>query len=107
MRILLDESRPRHLARELSGHQVRTLRQQGWQGLKNGELLKRAKSAGFSVLATADQNLEYQQNIAGMGMGILVIAARTTRIEDLRPLVPAMLEALESIQANQVAHVGE
>ena len=43
MRVLLDESLPRQLARELVGHEVRTVRQERWQRLKNGELLRRAK----------------------------------------------------------------
>ena len=53
MRILLDESLPRQLALEISGHQVQTVQKQGWAGLKNGELLRRA-SADFDVLVTGD-----------------------------------------------------
>ena len=44
MRILLDESLPAELQAELFGHEVRTVRDVGWSGLKNGELL--APSAG-------------------------------------------------------------
>lgn len=51
MRVLLDESLPRQLARELPGYDVRTVVQQRWTGLKNGELLRRAKSQGFEVFA--------------------------------------------------------
>ena len=56
MRILLDESLPAELQAELPGHEVRTVRDLGWSGLKNSELL--ARSAGqFDVFLTADQNL--------------------------------------------------
>lgn len=58
MRVLLDESLPRPLANELTGHTVRTVRQQGWMSLKNGELLRRSQAEGFDVFVTADQNLE-------------------------------------------------
>jgi len=62
MRILLDESLPIELCSEVSGHDVRYLREMGWSGLKNGELLRRAV-ASFDLLLTADQNLEYPQNL--------------------------------------------
>ena len=63
MRILLDEQLPRQLAPYLLGHDVRTVQQESWAGLKNGVLLTRAEDAGFSVFVTGDQNLEFQQNI--------------------------------------------
>lgn len=64
MRILLDESLPIELCSEVFGHDVRYLREMGWSGLKNGELLRRAV-ASFDLLLTADsdQNLEYPQNL--------------------------------------------
>ena len=54
MRILLDEQLPRRLARQLSQHQVRTVQQQGWAGLRNGELLRRAAAGGFEIFLTGD-----------------------------------------------------
>lgn len=59
MRILLDESLPRRIGNDLIGHEVQTVQQRGWSGLKNGELLRKA-SEEFDVLITGDQNLEYQ-----------------------------------------------
>ena len=38
MRVLLDEQLPRRLARELVGHDVRTVQQQRWAGLKNATI---------------------------------------------------------------------
>src|SRR6266581_940717 len=40
MRILLDESLPRKLASELTGHETQTVQKRGWSGLKNGQLLQ-------------------------------------------------------------------
>lgn len=57
MRVLLDEQLPRQLARALTGHDGATVQQQGWAGLTNGELLRRAESAGFEVFVTADASL--------------------------------------------------
>ena len=52
MRVLLDEQLPRHLARHLTGHEISTVQQQGWAGLKNGELPVRAAEGAFEVFVT-------------------------------------------------------
>jgi hypothetical protein len=39
MRVLLDECLPRGLKRHLPGHDVRTVPEAGWAGMKNGALL--------------------------------------------------------------------
>ena len=104
MRILLDESLPRKLAQELSGHEVQTVQKQGWAGLKNGELLRRA-NAEFDVLVTGDQNLEYQQNLAKVSIAVVVLVAENNRIETLRPLVPNLIGVLTTIRPGQLIRV--
>ena len=105
MRILLDESLPRTLAQDLSGHEVQTVQSRGWAGVKNGELL-RVASAEFQVLLTGDQNLEHQQNIADLAIAVVVLVAVNNRIESLRPLVPEVLKVLATIQQGQLVRVG-
>lgn len=105
MRVLLDEQLPRHLARELTGHQVRTVKQECWAGLKNGELLQRAADGGFDVFVTADQNLQFQQNLVGARLGVVVLAARSTALEDLLPLVPAALGVIGKVRPGEVIRV--
>jgi hypothetical protein len=102
VRVLLDEQLPRHLTRDLTGHQVRTVQEQGWAGLKNGELLQRAADDGFEVLVTANQNLEFQQNLSGSRLGVVV---SSIALEDLRPLVPAALAAIARVRAGEVVRV--
>lgn len=104
MRVLLDEQLPRHLARDLTEHQVRTVQQEGWAGFKNGELLRRAAEK-FDVLVTADQNLQFQQNLARARLGVVLLAARSTALEDLRPLVPAALSAIGRVRPGEVIRV--
>lgn len=104
MRVLLDEQLPRHLARDLARHQVRTVQQEGWAGLKNGELLRRAAEK-FDVLVTADQNLQFQQNLARARLGVVLLAARSTTLEDLRPLVPAALSAIDRVRPGELIRV--
>jgi len=86
VRVLLDEQLPRHLARELRGHEVSTVQQKGWAGLKNGELLRRAADAGFEVFLTADRNLEFQQNLSQTRLRVILLVAPSNTLEDLLPL---------------------
>ena len=90
----------------LVGHEARTVRQLGWAGFDNGELLSRAAAAGFNAIVTADQNLEYQQNVARAGLGIVVMIAPSNRMEHLDPLVPRLVEALDALHPGQVVRVG-
>ena len=107
MRVLLDEQLPRRLARELTGHDVRTVQQQGWSGLKNGELLRRAAAAGFEIFLTADQNLQFQQNLAQARLAVVVLIAPSNKLEDLLPLIPSALAAISRSCAGEIVRVGE
>jgi predicted nuclease of predicted toxin-antitoxin system len=105
VRILLDESLPRPLAKWLSGHDVQTVTALQWAGIKNGDLLKKAADS-FDAVLTADQNIEFQQNLAKLPIAVVVLVANTNRIESLQPLVPAVLRALETLQPKTLCRVG-
>ena len=105
MRVLLDEQLPRQFARYLTGHEVRNVQQESWAGLTNGALLTQADAAGFSVFVTADQNLEFQQNISRRRLGVVVIRAASNALEDLLALVPGTLAAIEAVQPGQTIQV--
>lgn len=77
----------------------------GWAGTKNGVLLKRA-SGVTDALVTMDTNLEYQQNVAILQLGVVVVGAASNRMQDLAPLVPEMLAALSRVRPGTVQHVG-
>ena len=83
MRVLLDEQLPRQLAPLLTGHDVRTVQQQSWAGLKNGQLLDAAEAAGFTVLVTGDRNLPFQQNLGKRQLAVVVLCAASNALEDL------------------------
>ena len=106
MRILLDECLPRRLKDELPEHDVRTVPEAGWQGLKNGELL--ALAAGhFDVFVTIDAGIAYQQNMATIALGVIALKARSNRIQDLRPLMPRLREALVTVGPGRWERVGD
>src|SRR5918995_5519331 len=83
MHVLLDEQLPRHLAKEIGGHDVSTVQQRGSAGLQNGELLRVAADAGFDVLVTADRNLQFQQNLSQSRIGIILLIAPSNALEIL------------------------
>ena len=105
VRVLLDEQLPRQLVPYLVGHDVRTVQQESWAGFKNGALLTQAEAAGFSVFLTGDQNLEFQQNISRRRLGVVVLCADSNALEDLLPLMPTALTAIEAVQPGQVIRV--
>lgn len=105
MRLLLDESLPRPLADLLIGHDVRTVTQTGWTSLSNGALLRQAAS-NFDALLTADQNIEFQQNLKALPIAVVVLVANSNRLESLAPLVPDILRVLKTLQPKALVRVG-
>ena len=104
MRILLDEDLPRRLGALLVGHEATTVPRSGWAGVKNGKLLALAATE-FDVFLTMDQNLEYQQNLATLPIAVIVVEARSNRIEHLAPVVPNILRELNHIQPRSLRRV--
>src|SRR5436190_354438 len=93
MNVLLDECLDRKLAVTLIGHYVRTVPQMGWASIKNGELLSRAEDK-FDVFLTIDRNLPSQQHLIKFDIAVLVIRTRSSRLADIKPLIPLILAAL-------------
>jgi rRNA-processing protein FCF1 len=102
LRALIDQCLPRQLAAELTGHEATTVRAQRWLGLRNGVLLRAAREAGFQVFVTNDSSIEFQQNVKKIGIGVIAISGVRNRIQDLRPLIPELLESLAVIKPGQV-----
>lgn len=75
MRLLLDENLPKRLKEILPGHEVYTVREMGWQGKKNGELLALMQAERFDALITFDKNLRYQQNFLKFTLAVIVLNA--------------------------------
>jgi hypothetical protein len=105
MRVLLDECVTRYLKRDFSGHEVFTADEAGLKGLKNGRLLQ-AVSGRFDVLVTVDQNLQYQQNLSAYALAIVVLKARRSTYPVLKPLMPELLQRLETVKPGEVVVVG-
>ncbi len=83
---------------------MRTVTEMGWAGTKNGPLLRQAAPA-FDVFLTVDQGIEFQPSLAVLDLAVIVMAARTNGIDDLRPLMPQVLAALASAKSGEVVVV--
>jgi predicted nuclease of predicted toxin-antitoxin system len=101
MKILLDECLPVDFRHSLPLHEAHSVQWVGLKGKKNGELLDAAEVAGYQVLLTVDQGIPRQRHSPGGKLSIIVVRSLTNRMEDLLPLAPAILQALESIQVGQ------
>ncbi len=86
-------------------HECHSARYAGLAGLTNGALLLAAEAAGFDVIITVDRNIPNQQNLSDRRISLLILSGPTNRLSDLKPLVPAALEALSSIEPGQVLTV--
>ena len=95
MRVLLDECVPRGLRTELSGHEVSTVAEAAWAGVKNGELLRLAATR-FDVLLTVDRNFEYQQNVSGVAIAVVVVDVSSNDIAALHPYTRGGRDASQS-----------
>jgi hypothetical protein len=74
MLVLFDHSVPAPLVPYLTGHTITEARTRGWDTLSNGDLLSEAERSGFDVFLTADKNIQYQQNLSGRKIAVVVLS---------------------------------
>jgi predicted nuclease of predicted toxin-antitoxin system len=94
LRILFDKNVPYQLRPFLATHDVRTAAEQGWARLVNGDLLQAAEDHEFDVMVTADQSIEYQQNLKGRKLALVVLS--TNHIDILEKFPEKLVLAVEA-----------
>ena len=102
-RVLLDHCVPKPLRRHLPGFHIRTCFEEGWDALRNGELLSSAEAATFDVFITADQSLGHQQNLHARQIAIIELP--TNRLALLPGLVPAIQQVLATATPGSYARI--
>jgi len=105
VKILLDECVDRRFARDLVGHEVVTVPRKGWAGIKNGELLVLAEKE-FDAFITLDRKLATQQDLTKFKMAVVLLGARTNRLENIRPLAAQVLQKLPRAIAGTLTIIG-
>ena len=104
MRVLVDECLDPRVKTLFSGHNVKTVHELGWDQLPDGPLLQMAQQ-GFDVFVTIDRNLECQQNLRKLTLGVVVVEVSKNQMRCYQVLQPELLAAVERIRPGQVVHV--
>ena len=106
MRVLLDENLDWRLVRYFDADfQVTTVSRQGnRKGRRNGELLRQA-AATFDALITMDKGIEHQQNLRTYTIGIILISAKSNRLQDIQPAMRRVNQVLRTLEPGQVIPV--
>ncbi len=109
MRLLLDESVPRRLGAAFpAAYEDRTVPQMGWAGTGNGELLRLAADRGFDALVTVDRGIAHEQNLNDLPVAVVImLVVLRNRLDELRPLVPKVVDVLSGSLRRRVYHVSE
>jgi hypothetical protein len=105
LRVLLDECVDVRLVASLAGVDVRTVADQGWLGISNGQLLVLA-AAEFDVFVTVDRNLPFQQHLPKFDIAVILLRAKTNRLDDLVVLVPDLVSTIPSAKKGVVTPIG-
>ena len=102
MRILLDENMDHRLRHAFDKvYEVITVRNRGWGGKKNGDLLSSAE-AEFDVLVTLDTNMRFQQNLSQYNLAFVLITAPSNRRSDILPAMPEVNAVLPRVESGQL-----
>ena len=64
----------------------------------------RLAEAEFDVFLTADRNLPHQQSLGPLSLGIVVLAAGTTKLDGLRLLAHSIQKAVDVNKNGQIIH---
>ena len=104
MRVLLDECVARPLATALPGFEVRTVHDMRWAGVKNGALIELAAEAGFQAIFTVDRDFGARYE-GPLPLAIVILVARTTNPERLRPFMSRVAEALRQVGEGEILKI--
>ena len=88
MKIIIDECVPSIVKRRLPSHNIVTVQEMGWAGIKNGELLSLVDT-DFDILITSDKNLRHQQNLANYELAVILLPSNQV------PVVEALLTQID------------
>ncbi len=96
MRPLIDENLPKRLKLDFPEHEIYTVRDKQWNGIKNGPLLKILIENSFDALLTYDKNLQHQQNFLKYSITVFVLTAKINSYTELTKLTIKIKEHLNS-----------
>ena len=107
MKVLLDECVDRRLKSRLPGHDVYTVTNMHWNGLKNGLLMSAAIGEKFDMLLTIDKNLEFQQNLKKYDIVVAIFDVKQNNVKLYEPLIPIFEAQLSTLEKDHVYTIRE
>ena len=102
MKILLDECVTKRLKAHLISHDVSTVKDRGWTGLKNGVLMAVAAESGFDILLTIEKNIQRQLTIEKYNLIVVILDTPSSKIEMITKFLPAFEEQVSSFLKGNV-----
>lgn len=96
MLLLLDENLPKRLKLDFPEHEIFTIRDKKWNGIKNGQLLKLLVENNFDALLTFDKNLQFQQNFFRFTITVFVLTAKINSYNELTKLSSLIKKHLDA-----------
>ena len=108
MKILLDKNidiRVKLLFPE--GMEVFTVKDMGWAGVKNGELMQLLSENKFDFWIVVDKNIPYQQNTKDISFTIIVLNVFRNTLKNIHAILPKILDTLKIPSSNNVVVINE
>jgi predicted nuclease of predicted toxin-antitoxin system len=106
MKILLDENIPTKVKFDFGeSFEVRTVRDMGWLGKKNGELLGLAAFNGFDIFITLDKNLRNQQNLNKVDLKFILLLPPNNKHQTLQPYLVKVKALLHGIDIPKFSEI--
>ena len=108
MKILLDENIDIRLKRSFpAGFEVYTVKDMGWNGIKNGELFQLLAGNNFDYWIVVDKNIPYQQNTKNIPFSIIVLDVFRNTLKNIEALVPKIVAILNDTVSDKVIVISE
>ncbi len=108
MKILLDENIDVRFKKYfIEIHEVYTIRDMNWNGIKNGTLLSLLAENKFNCWIVVDKNIPYQQNISKLPCLIIVLDVFRNTLKYLQPLLPQIQKVLQKETTEKIIVIKE
>ena len=108
MKILLDENIDIRLKLLFPAEtSVFTVKEMGWSGIKNGELMQLLSRNNFDYWIVADKNIHYQQNTKDISFSIIVLDVHRNTLKNIQALLPKILDIVKDPSSNKVIVINE
>jgi hypothetical protein len=106
MRFRIDECLPRRLNNHSTDHDCRAVPEAGLAGKRNGELPSLTAQQKYEIFVTVDKGVEYQQNLRGRSLAVIILRAQSNQLADLSSYGADCLEQMKSIKPGEVVRIG-